>query len=147
MNNIDILEEKEKEAIKDLEEYLHWEELQGFSMLPRDKHIETLLNLVETLIAENKELKDRNKRQQENLKITNKKIAAQRGQLMMLNKAYIPKSKVEEVIEELSEELEIMKVDNMYGRYKEYGGKKKWEEMFQYKYGKHDVLQSLLGKE
>ena len=116
-------------------------------MLPRDKHIETLLNLVETLIAENKELKDRNKRQQENLKITNKKIAAQRGQLMMLNKAYIPKSKVEEVIEELSEELEIMKVDNMYGRYKEYGGKKKWEEMFQYKYGKHDVLQSLLGKE
>ena len=28
MNNIDILEEKEKEAIKDLEEYLHWEELQ-----------------------------------------------------------------------------------------------------------------------
>lgn len=59
--DIDILEEKEKEAIKDLEEYLHWEELQGFSMLPRDKHIETLLNLVSTLIAENKELKERNK--------------------------------------------------------------------------------------
>ena len=61
MNNIDILEEKEKEAIKDLEEYLHWEELQGFSMLPRDKHIETILNLVSTLIAENKELKEKNK--------------------------------------------------------------------------------------
>lgn len=56
---------------------------------------------ISTLIAENKELKERNKRQQENLKITNKKIAAQRGQLMMLNKAYIPKSKVEEKIEEL----------------------------------------------
>ena len=54
-SDIDILEEKEKEAIKDLEEYLHWEELQGFSMLPRDKHIETLLNLVSNLIAENKE--------------------------------------------------------------------------------------------
>ena len=53
---------------------------------------------ISTLIAENKELKERNKRQQENLKITNKKIAAQRGQLMMLNKAYIPKSKVEEII-------------------------------------------------
>ena len=58
--DIDILEEKEKEAIKDLEEYLHWEELQGFSMLPRDKHIETLLNLVSNLIAENKELKEEN---------------------------------------------------------------------------------------
>lgn len=68
MNNIDILEEKEKEAIKDLEEYLHWEELQGFSMLPRDKHIETLLNLVETLIAENKELKEKNKELTDKLK-------------------------------------------------------------------------------
>lgn len=57
-----------------------------------------------TLIAENKELKGKNKRQQENLKIANKKIAAQRGQLMMLNKAYIPKSKVEELIKEIQKE-------------------------------------------
>ena len=70
ISNIDILEEKEKEAIKDLEEYLHWEELQGFSMLPRDKHIETLLNLVETLIAENKELKEEKEElKRENLEI------------------------------------------------------------------------------
>lgn len=41
----------------------------------------------------------------ENLKIANKKIAAQRGQLMMLNKAYIPKSKVEEKIEELKNKM------------------------------------------
>nr|DAJ13845.1 MAG TPA: hypothetical protein [Siphoviridae sp. ctvzh6] len=33
--------------------------------------------------------------------------------------------KVKDNIEELEEELEIMKVDNMYGRYKEYGGKTK----------------------
>ena len=77
MNNIDILEEKEKEAIKDLEEYLHWEELQGFSMLPRDKHIETILNLVSTLIAENKELKENS--------ISKSKV---QGLIDEINKAY-----------------------------------------------------------
>lgn len=134
MNSIDILEE--------LKEFFDKMDYEAIKHKP-EEYIQAISNL----IAENKELKGKNKRQQENLKIANKKIAAQRGQLMMLNKAYIPKSKVIEVIEELSEELEIMKVDNMYGRYKEYGGKKKWEEIFQYKYGKHDVLQSLLGKE
>ena len=47
-------------------------------------------------------------------------------------------------IEELEEELEIMKVDNMYGRYKEYGGKTKWERLFATKYVMHDALQELL---
>ena len=89
MNNIDILEEKEKEAIKDLEEYLHWEELQGFSMLPRDKHIETLLNLVSNLIAENKELKEENLHWKGQYHLLSRKIDV------------IPKSKVEELIEEL----------------------------------------------
>ena len=37
-----------------------------------------------------------------------------------LEKSSIPVSSVEETIEELDEELEIMKVDAMYGRYKEY---------------------------
>jgi hypothetical protein len=37
-----------------------------------------------------------------------------------------------------------MKVDNMYGRYKEYGGKSKWERLFATKYGMHDALQKLL---
>ena len=89
VNNIDILEEKEKEAIKDLEEYLHWEELQGFSMLPRDKHIETLLNLVSNLIAENKELKEENLHWKGQYHLLSRKIDV------------IPKSKVEELIEEL----------------------------------------------
>ena len=52
--------------------------------------------------------------------------------------------KVKDKIKELEEELEIMKVDNMYGRYKEYGGKTKWERLFATKYGMHDALQELL---
>lgn len=52
--------------------------------------------------------------------------------------------KVKDKIEELEEELEIMKVDNMYGRYKEYGGKTKWERLFATKYGMQDALQELL---
>ena len=56
------------------------------------------------------------------------------------------KSKIKEKIEELSEDLEIMKVDAMYGRYKEYGSKLSFEKQFIYKYGMHDVLQELLEK-
>lgn len=56
----------------------------------------------------------------------------------------IPVQKIKDKIEELEEELEIMKVDNMYGRYKEYGGKTKWERLFAIKYGMHDALQELL---
>ena len=58
----------------------------------------------------------------------------------------IPLSLVEETIEELDEELEIMKVDAMYGRYKEYDSKLSFEKQFSYKYGMHDVLQELLEK-
>ena len=42
-----------------------------------------------------------------------------------LSNDYIPIQKAKDKIEELEEKLEIMKVDNMYGRYKEYGGKTK----------------------
>lgn len=91
-SDIDILEEKEKEAIKDLEEYLHWEELQGFSMLPRDKHIETLLNLVSTLIAENKELKEENEKMEELIENSECDMSTN----------YIRKSKVEEEIDKLN---------------------------------------------
>lgn len=62
----------------------------------------------------------------------------------LVNKLYIPIQKVKDKIKELEEELEIMKVDNMYGRYKEYGGKTKWERLFATKYGMHDALQELL---
>ena len=56
----------------------------------------------------------------------------------------IPVQKVKDKIEELDEDLEIMKVDNMYGRYKKYGGKTKLERLFATKYGMHDALQELL---
>lgn len=128
-SDIDILEEKEKEAIKDLEEYLHWEELQGFSMLPRDKHIETLLNLVSNLIAENKEkdeeienqdktidrlVKEQEEREKytHQLEVENKELKEMlKYRIEYTNKLeedlfqnasnyVIPKSKVEELIEE-----------------------------------------------
>lgn len=62
------------------------------------------------------------------------------------NEDCIPESKIKEKIEELDEDLEIMKVDAMYGRYKEYGSKLSFEKQFSYKYGMHDVLQELLEK-
>lgn len=56
----------------------------------------------------------------------------------------ISKEVIEKEIKELDEELEQMKVDNMYVRYKKYGGKSKWEKLFTHKYGMHDILQELL---
>lgn len=56
-------------------------------------------------------------------------------------------NKIREDIDELSDDLEIMKVDSMYGRYKEYGSKFSFEKEFNYKYGMHDVLQDLLKEE
>lgn len=138
MNNIDILEEKEKKAINNLN-FIVVTDIYGNEVsIDKTKIINEynesvgiVLNLVKTLMAENKELKERNKRQQENLKITNKKIAAQRGQLMMLNKAYIPKSKVEELIEEVKED-ENPSISSFQEYAQEYA---------------IDKLQSLLGKE
>lgn len=119
MNNIDILEEPKDILFKidmklydefndkfcEIEENLgtvySYKDLEDLKKAESDTERTLLREAISNLIAENKELKEKNKRQQENLKIANKKIAAQRGQLMMLNKAYIPKSKVEEKIEEL----------------------------------------------
>lgn len=55
--------------------------------------------------------------------------------------------KMKEKAEEVDKDLEQMKVDNMYGRYKEYGGKSKWEKIFAQKYEIHDTLQELLEEE
>ena len=139
-DNIDILEEF-LDYYSFLKTAIGGDDIREFEI----KISKNEIKAISTLIAENKELKDRNKRQQENLKITNKKIAAQRGQLMMLNKAYIPKSKVEELLKEIQEEGKIV--------YKNFMNKK-LEEDFEtdgailqelgYIEGK---LQSLLGKE
>ena len=121
MNNIDIIEEmlKNTKTNKRGNKEIKFEVNSNY------------YTAISNLIAENKELKERNKRQQENLKITNKKIAAQRGQLMMLNKAYIPKSKVKEAIEEVKED-ENPSILSFQEYAQEYA---------------IDKLQSLLGKE
>ena len=72
-------------------------------MLPRDKHIETLLNLVETLIAENKELKENQKYIVDNYKTDCVEYEE------LIKRDYIPKSKVEEEIKELEKEQEEIK--------------------------------------
>lgn len=134
------------------------------SLLPEDYGIfEILLNLIEKLQKENEELKIKNnaiKRESEayaenmirldnelNLEKEKSKYKWIRQNCLpqeLVNKLYIPIQKVKDKIKELEEELEIMKIDNMYGRYKEYGGKTKWERLFATKYGMHDALQELL---
>lgn len=134
MNKIEILEELKKNLDEILKEPMEKDEMSNGNLYEYERGYELDLEeiaAISTLIAENKELKERNKRQQENLKITNKKIAAQRGQLMMLNKAYIPKSKVKEVIEEVKED-ENPSISSFQEYAQEYA---------------IDKLQSLLGKE
>ena len=72
------------------------------------------------------------------------KMRLERTDLENYKLNYLSIRKVKDKLEKIDEELEIMKVDNMYGRYKEYGGKTKWERLFATKYGMHDALQELL---
>ena len=123
------MNEEEKKAIDFLKET-------NFDYLEYDmcvSSVEIISNLVERLQKENEELK--------NQEATQRKI---NELLVQRYSNSISVQKVKDNIEELEEELEIMKVDNMYGRYKEYGGKTKWERLFATKYGMHDALQELL---
>ena len=102
------------------------------------KQMEKYEELIKRLKKENEEL---------NLKyymLYTGKIENLKAQEVKIKSQVIPIQTVKDKIEELEEELEIMKVDNMYGRYKEYGGKTKWERLFETKYGMHDALQELL---
>lgn len=147
MNNIDILEEKEKEAIKDLEKYLHWEELQGFSMLPRDKHIETILNLVSTIIAENKELKE----EKDSLK---KEVIHWKGEYHLENRKYLDlyNKKVsiptinatEEMLEQYVEKIKIIENIEELEDYIQYSANPLSIDNSKFAI---KILQSLLGKE
>lgn len=95
------------------------------SLLPEDYGIfEILLNLIEKLQKENEELKFK-----ERSRIIGKYGDAEIHDVInrTLSNDYIPVQKVKDKIEELQEELEIMKVDNMYGRYKEYEGREENE--------------------
>lgn len=91
------------------------------------------------VLKENEELKETYKSEK---KMKNEYVKLYQD--LLLKENVIPVQKVKDKIKELEEELEIMKVDNMYGRYKEYGGKTKWKRLFATKYGMHDALQELL---
>lgn len=80
MNNIDILEEKEKKAIENLR-------MKSISCIVLKSELITALNLLETLIAENKELKEENLHWKGQYHLLSRKIDV------------IPKSKVEEKLE------------------------------------------------
>ena len=120
------MNEEEKKAIELLKDIRNNTWTTKYIMSSDSKNAETVLNLIEKLQKEKKELKEYYKEQNE------------------VNAKFISVQKVKDKIEELDEELEIMKVDNMYARYKEYGGKTKWERLFATKYGMHDALQDLL---
>ena len=46
------MNEEEQKAIEDLRGYLEWNDKNSFSRLPRDNHIEILLNLISKLQKE-----------------------------------------------------------------------------------------------
>lgn len=102
MTNIDILEEKEKKAIKELteikelvEEDLKYKDYNVTAVLDQIdlENLVIVLNLIETLIAENKELKEDNEYLKNQIPID--KI------FYYSYKEFIPKSKVKEMIKEL----------------------------------------------
>lgn len=99
----------------------------------RELSVLKLCEIIDKLQKENEELKNDYENLNNSVVVKNHCI-----------KNSIPVQTVKDKIEELEEELEIMKVDNMYGRYKEYGGKTKWKRLFATKYGMYDALQELL---
>ena len=136
MNNIDILEEKEKKAIKDLKEISHYCSLRAIDI--DDKYsdlwaryivsIQIVKNLIETLISENKELKEK-------IKEINEEYNAEQKHEM---ENTIPKSKVEEKIKELEKQIEEMPSEINFSAF---------YRMKDLKNVEIGVLQSLLGKE
>lgn len=133
------MNEEEKQAVEILNTFEFRSKTKNYKgiSLEDSKSVKIVLNLIDKLQKENEELKKS--------KITYEKVRdIQEKNRNIVDNKYISKQKVKDKIEELDEELEIMKVDNMYSRYKEYGGKSKWERLFATKYGMHDALQELL---
>lgn len=97
MSNIDILEEKEKKAIENLKGGYWYVGEEGL-----EESIKIVLNLVESLIAENKKLKELLEEKTVRIGFENKDD-------------YIPKSKVEEEIHYLKECKDFAKT----GKFKE----------------------------
>ena len=114
--------------------------------------MKTYLIAIENLITRYKELQKQleEKEMQHELELIGKEeyTKADMGEIIenyyTANEDCILKSKAEEMLEEIDEELEEMKVDNMYGRYDDYGGKRKFNEQFSYKFGEKEALQELI---
>ena len=152
-----------EEDIKDIEKYISFtSKRENFSHDTDWNWNKDLANKIEHILSDYKRVLKENeqlstevnslKKENEELKFKERsRIIGKYGDVEIhdvinrtLSNDYIPIQKAKDKIEELEEELEIMKVDNMYGRYKEYGGKTKWERLFATKYAMHDVLQELL---
>ncbi len=135
-----------EEDIKDIEKYISFtSKRENFSHDTDWNWNKDLANKIEHILSDYKRVLKEN--EELNLKyymLYTGKIENLKAQEVKIKSQVIPVQKVKDKIKELEEELEIMKVDNMYGRYKEYGGKTKWERLFATKYGMHDALQELL---
>lgn len=139
------MNEEEKKAVEIVNSLKEWGKIH---FIVKDRcHVKLtynevylLLALIEKLQKENEELKETYKSEK---KMKNEYVKLYQD-LLLKEENVISIQKIKDKIEEIDEELEIMKVDNMYGRYKEYGGKTKWERLFATKYGMHDALQELL---
>jgi len=108
------------------------------------KHLIVVLNLMQKQQKEIEKNKEDIQRMQELLDLSNANNVKKDNIINeMANKYDNLVEKIEEKSEEIGKELEQMKVDNVYGRYKGYGGKTKWERLFAEKYGMHDILQEL----
>ena len=120
MNNIDILEKELKELCKS-----------GKRIKIEDmKRIFVACDLIETLIAENKELKEE---KEDLIKLAdNKKWISP----CYVAENYIQKSKVEEIIKKLDRDISNIWVSTNYD-----------ESLVSEKQQQIDILQSLLGKE
>ncbi len=113
MNNIDILEEKEKKAI----ELLKQEPDFSLSYYKRENAIDIVLKLVETLISENKELKEKNNE----LEVINK---MQEYRITVIDeRELISKSKIEEKIEEYEKDYDRQDKEGLYNLTKITSGK------------------------
>lgn len=140
-----------KDINKDIENLEEIINLINKELDKKDKNVSAILDLKDLLSLRNlikayKELEKENESLVRQYEYQGALIVNEYCSIQEVFELFIPKSKVKEKIEELDEDLEIMKVDAMYGRYKEYGSKLSFEKQFSYKYGMHDILQELLEK-
>lgn len=115
MNNIEILEE-----------YLDKQDRKFVS-----EHRLMILQAIENLIQENKELK------KYRTYYDNAKVVWSRND-------YISKDKIKEYYKQVKEKIKKVEEDKNYGRYKKYGGKIKLNKFLSRLYGINEICETLL---